>query len=111
MRNFKEKYKHVIYRMEEATVEEITADLVHEAMISSGKTAGGTDGWQPAELSLVSEGISAWIAELFKLMEQGEEWPKACLHAKVTYLEKKGSKVGEVMSYRPLTITVPIYRR
>ena len=76
MRNFKEKYKHVIYRMEEANVEEITVDLIHETMISSGKTAGGMDGWQPAELALVSEGISAWIAELFKLIEQGERVAK-----------------------------------
>ena len=97
--------------MEEAKVEEITAELVHEAMISSGKTAGGMDGWQPAELALVSEGISAWIAELFKLLEQREEWPKACLHAKLTYHEKGGRKEERVMSYRPLTITVPIYRR
>ena len=69
------------------------------------------DGWQPAELALVSWNTCVWIKELFKMIEAGKPWPKSCLHAMVRYLEKEGSKMGEVMSFRPLTITVPIYRR
>ena len=30
--------------------------------------------------------------------------------ARVVYLGKEGAAVGEVMSYRPLTITAPLYR-
>ena len=84
---------------------------MYDGLTSAGKTAGGMDGWQPAELALASWEICSWIKELFKLIEAGKPWPKACLHAMVRYLEKEGSKVGEVMSFRPLTITVPIYRR
>ena len=109
--NFKTKYKECIYTAPEFKVQEITEEIVHEAMTGSGKSVGGMDGWQPAELALISREVSKWIAELFKLIEIGIAWPKACLHAKVTYLEKAGSKEGEVMSYRPLTITAPIYRR
>ena len=57
------------------------------------------------------EGEDDCRAACAKLIEAGKPWPKACLHAMVRYLEKEGSKVGEVMSFRPLTITVPIYRR
>ena len=66
-------------------------------MTGSGTSAGGMDGWQPAEVALISREVSKWIAELFKLIERGVAWPKACLHAKVTYFVKAGSKEGEVM--------------
>ena len=69
------------------------------------------DGWQPAELALVSWNTCVWVKELFKMIEAGKPWPKSCLHAMVRYLEKEGSKMGEVMSFRPLTINVPINRR
>ena len=32
------------------------------------------------------------------------------LHARVVFLEKLGATTGQVMSYRPLTITSPLYR-
>ena len=69
------------------------------------------DGWQPAELALVSWNTCVWIRELYKMVEVGKPWPKSCLHAMARYLEKDGSKMGEAMYFRPLTITVPIYRR
>ena len=69
------------------------------------------DGWEPAELALASWNTAIWIKEFFKLIEAGSPWPKSCLHAMVRYLEKEGSKVGDAMSFRPLTVTVPIYRR
>ena len=31
-------------------------------------------------------------------------------HARIVFLEKDGAEVGKVMSYRPLTITSPLYR-
>ena len=71
-------------------------------------TAGGIDGWQPAELVLASWDVCIWVARLFQLIESGSPRPKACLHAKAAYLEKEGSKIGMVMSFRPLTITAPV---
>ncbi len=68
------------------------------------------DGWRPAELALASYEISRWIAELFEPIEEGEEWPQAVTHAQIAYLEKEGSKPGEAMSYRPITISSPMYR-
>ena len=43
-------------------------------------------------------------------IEQGRQWPTSTRHARVVYLEKEGAEVGQVMSYRPLTITAPLYR-
>ena len=68
------------------------------------------DGWHPAELTLVSYEVARWIAELFELIEDSAEWPHAAVHAKIAYLEKEGSRPGEAMSYRPITISSPIYR-
>ena len=95
----------------EFVLQELTTQEVYDGLTSGGKTAGGMDGWQPAELALASWNTSIWIKELFKMIEAGKPWPKSCLHAMVRYLEKPGSKMGDAMSFRPLTITVPIYRR
>ena len=56
--NIKTKYKDRIYVAPEFKVQEITDELVHEAMTGSGKSAGGMDGWQPAELALISREVS-----------------------------------------------------
>ena len=43
-------------------------------------------------------------------IEDGAPWPRSATHALIAYLEKEGAGIGKVMSYRPLTITAPIYR-
>ena len=43
-------------------------------------------------------------------VEAGAAWPKSATHARIVYLEKLGAEFGKVMSYRPLTITAPLYR-
>ena len=52
-----------------------------------------------------------WVAVLYNLIEDWCSWPKSTRHARIAYLEKEGSKPGEVMSYRPLTVTTPVCRR
>ena len=47
---------------------------------------------------------------MFQQIEAGAPWPKASTHALIAYLEKEGAEMGYVMSYRPLTITAPLYR-
>ena len=109
--DFLKKYKKTLLKQVEHSISELSTQEVYDGLTSSGKSAGGMDGWQPAELALVSWNTCVWIKELFKMIEAGCPWPKPCLHAMVRYLEKDGSKVGDAMSFRPLTITVPIYRR
>ena len=68
------------------------------------------DGWSPKELSLLSLATYEAIAVMLDQIEQGEPWPRSSMHARVGFLEKEGAQVGKVTSYRPLTITSPIYR-
>ena len=68
------------------------------------------DGWNPNELGMVSLKAYARIAVLLKQIEGGAPWPRATLHARIVYLLKEGAKIGHVMSYRPLTISAPLYR-
>lgn len=83
---------------------------MYQTLKAAGNSAASIDGWHPAELALVSYEAARWIAELFDLIEEDEEWPKATVHAKIAYLEKEGSRPGEAMSYRPITISSPLYR-
>ena len=68
------------------------------------------DGWNPKELSLLSLATCEAIAVMLDQIEQGAPWPRSSMHARVGFLEKEGAQVGKVNSYRPLTITSPIYR-
>ena len=47
---------------------------------------------------------------MLNLIEKGSPWPSSARHARVVFLEKAGAALGEVMSYRPLTVTSPLYR-
>ena len=73
---------------------DLTTQEVFDGLTGGGKTAGGMDGWQPAELAFVSWNTCVWVKELYKMVEAGKPWPKSCLHAMVRYLEKEGSKMG-----------------
>ena len=62
------------------------------------------------ELSLLSYQACGHVAEMLRQIEDGSPWPRSANHALIAYLEKDGAEAGFVMSYRPITITAPIYR-
>ena len=68
------------------------------------------DGWATRELTMFSKKACEKIATMLNMVEAGAGWPKSALHARIVYLEKLGAAVGKVMSYRPLTVSAPIYR-
>lgn len=74
-------------------------------------STGGMDGWEPTEMKLLSCKTCKWVAVLLQLIEGGADWPESSRHAKIAYLEIDGHVLGDVMSYRPLTLMAPIYRR
>ena len=90
--DFLKKYKKTLLTQMEHRIGELTTQEVYDGLTSGGKTAGGMDGWQPAELALVSWNTCVWIKELFKMIEAGRPWPTSCLHAMVRYLEKTAAK-------------------
>ena len=61
-------------------------------------------------MTLLSLEVCAAIATMLNQIEAGAPRPRSSPHARIVYLEKVGAVTGMVMSYRPLTITAPIYR-
>ena len=68
------------------------------------------DGWAMKELGLMSIETYRMVAIMLNQIEAGARWPKSAVHARIVYLEKEGAVRGRVMSYRPITISAPIYR-
>ena len=91
-------------------VGEITAQMVHDSFSQTAESAGSLDGWNPKEMSLLSLEVCAAIATMLNQIEAGAPWPRSSPHARIAYPEKVGAVTGMLMSYRPLTITAPIYR-
>ena len=50
------------------------------------------------------------IAVMFNMIEEGAPWPRSAPHARSCFLQKDGTEVGQVTSYRILTIASPLYR-
>ena len=72
MDKFFKKYAKRIFKRSPYPIGDLTTDMVYEGLTKAGKSAGGTDGWQPAELALVSRTTCSWIRELFVLIESGK---------------------------------------
>jgi len=104
------KYSRYIIKSKVFEVPAITGERVYEAFSKTKDSAGALDGWQPKEMSLLALEVCEEIAIMLNQIEQGAEWPKSAVHARVVFLEKEGAPVGKITSYRPLTITAPIYR-
>ena len=108
--NFFEKFASSMYHGPEYLLSDLDADTVYNSFRTTAKSAGALDGWQPRELALLSRRICGHIANMLNQIEKGSPWPTSTRHARVVFLEKVGAALGEVMSYRPLTITSPLYR-
>ena len=84
--------------------------MVQASFSRTKESAGALDGWNPKELSYLSLAVYRHIATLLNQSEAGAPWSRTSTHAKIVFLEKIGAQMGQAMSYRPLTITSPLYR-
>ena len=91
-------------------VERITASRLKEAFGKTAASAAAMDGWNPKEMAMLSTEVCRMSAEMLNLIEEGAEWPRPTTQAKVVFLEKAGATAAKVMTYKPLTITAPLYR-
>ena len=105
-----EDYRRYIYKGKEYQVQRLTGTRVKESFGRIKESAGALDGWSPKELSLLSHKACERVAVMYNQIEEGASWPRSAPHARVAYLEKNGAPAGKVMSFRPLTISAPIYR-
>lgn len=108
---FFEKLEKQIPKQKEYNVPKIDGDMVYDSFSRRVESAGPSDGWNPKELSLASRRICEKVPDVFNQIAVAASWPRSSMHARLVYLEKEGAKVGEVMSYRPLAIIAPLYRR
>ena len=104
------KYLRYICVVPRKKLPRLTGKRVYESFKNIKESAGAMDGWSPKELSHLSLATCEVIAVMLNQIEQGEPWPRSSMHARVGFLEKEGAQVGKVTSYRPLTITSPVYR-
>lgn len=108
---FCERYRSFLFVVDEAIVDPITEESIWANFQENDVSAGGMDGCEPIELKFMSKRLCDWVASMLALIEAGVCWPFSSRHGQIAYLEKEGSKPGEVMSYRQLTIMSLIYWR
>ena len=105
---FIEQFAHCILRHDEHEAKDMDGEMFPESFSKTADSAGSLDGWHPKEMALFSTKICEHIPTMLKQIEEGAPWPRSTMHARVVYLEREGAAVGEVMSYRPFTITAPL---
>lgn len=103
-------YAAVLFYDQEFQLSELTGHDVHQHFRHVTKSSGAMDGWNPRELAYLSPLACHHLAIMYNQIEEGRPWPSSTKHAKVAFLEKLDAVPGEVMSYRPLTMTSPFYR-
>ncbi len=73
-------------------------------------SAQGMDHLFPQDLKLLNVCALDWLAAMYNIIEQGAEWPKACLQVRTAYLTKPGGDPFKPQDYRNLSITSMVYR-
>ena len=86
---FLAKYDKYVYRGEEFKIGPLTMEEVKETCRDSTKSAAGPDGYEPAEMRLLSDQSYAMMAELLNLIEEGNPWPQGLATGRVAFLEKR----------------------
>ena len=97
-------------KQEVCEIKGIDGQMVYDSFSRTADSVGAMNGWRPKEMALLSRKVCEHVATMLKQIEEGAPWPRSAMHAKVALLEKEGTAIVEVMSYRPLTTIAPLYR-
>ena len=97
-----DKYEQHIYCQPQDDIDEITTDDVVAAFAKAKKTAAGMDNWQSGELALMSRETRAWVATMYRIVEETGKWPDGVKHARAAYLAKNCEASDDPMQYRVL---------
>eukprot|EP00662_Eupelagonemidae_sp_cell21_P057018 gene57018-biopygen114705 len=85
------------------------ADLRRALGRMSSCSAGGLEGWRPAELKRLPLPLLELVATMLNCFEDTGEWPDALLEAFITLIPKDGA-AGGPLDLRPITVTSALYR-
>ena len=81
----------IIYAAEEFRIDAITASDFQHVCTTCCHSAHGPDGFEPAEMQLLSDATFDRIAQLLNLIESGEPWPEGMNTGKMAFLEKENA--------------------
>ena len=95
---------HVAFR-------KVTMQEVKDSCLDAAQSAAGPDGFEPAEMRMLSDAAYQGIADLFNLVEDGAPWPATLNKARAAFLEKNPEHRGDPTSLRVLLMLPAIYRR
>eukprot|EP00662_Eupelagonemidae_sp_cell21_P058248 gene58248-biopygen37513 len=106
---FKERYRRYI-PSHPLRLERLTADDLRRALNRMNAcSAGGLDGWRPAELKRLPKPLLELLATMLNSFEETGEWPDALLEAFITLIPKDNANGGP-LDLRPITVTSALYR-
>eukprot|EP00662_Eupelagonemidae_sp_cell21_P003736 gene3736-biopygen34283 len=87
----------------------LTADELRKTLARmSGSSAGGMEGWRPAELKALPTPLLTLLADVFNAIEATGEWPAALEKASITLIPKGNG--GAPLDLRPISVTSAVYR-
>ena len=92
-------------------VKPITMERVMESFQNGAKNAGGMDNWLRAEAAMLTLPYYKVIADMYQLIEEGEDWPSSQTHGRLAFLEKDDANPEDPMAYTLLTLSTVLYRR
>ena len=105
------KYGHLICKQAEYKLEAIQWERFKEVCLHGKQSAGGLDGFEPADFALLSDLAYQWIVRLLNTIEDGGSWPVDLTNAKAAYLAKDPNRLEDPLAYRVLMILPTVYRR
>ena len=75
-----------------------------EACIHAKASAGGLDGFSPADFRLLSDEAFRMLNGLLELIEEGAAWPTDTNVGRLAFMSKDNSKLDDALAYRLLSI-------
>ena len=110
-REFVIKYKDSIFRSKPMDIGDITGEERMAECLGCAHSAAGIDGWEPAEMAMLSLERYQHIAGLLNMVELGCPWPEGSQRARAAFMEKNPDYPDDPLEFRVLMICTPLYRR
>eukprot|EP00969_Alexandrium_andersonii_P352571 15437975-Alexandrium_andersonii.AAC.1 len=104
------KYREYLVEGPPINTPAIDTKWVLRAFTHAKATAGGIDGWRPAELMNMPPIAAKHLARILRSIEQGSKWPEALTNALCVYIGKPKHQNDDPRAFRGLLILSAAYR-
>ena len=84
--NFVNVYDDYLRKAPQHEIQDLTGQDIKEACQHCRKSAGGMDGWYPADLAMLGGKAYQWISTMLNMIEKGAPWPRSMLQARSAFL-------------------------